>query len=141
MHRFFSKSETLLRLRRGPLADYLDRYAERLSEQGFCRAAARLPLVLIADFSIWLDMQRLTLNEIQPTVIDSFVEDRLRRVKPHAERSTLQRFLRLVKPEACTEASPPLSASQVLLEDFHRHFLEERGAVLASYLGLWPILH
>ena len=100
MHRFFSKPETLLRLRRGPLGDYLDRYADWLSEQGFCRAAARLHLVQIADFSLWLDKQGLTLNDVQPTVIDSFIEDRRRRVKPHAERSTLQRFLRLVRPEA-----------------------------------------
>jgi len=141
MHRFFSKPETLLRLRRGPLGDYLNRYADWLSEQGFCRVAARLHLVQIADFSLWLDKQGLTLNDIQPTTIDSFLEDRRRRVKPHAERSTLHRFLRLVRPEACTQAPPPLSASQVLLQDFRRHFLEERGAALVSYLALQPILH
>jgi hypothetical protein len=45
MHRFFSKPETLLRLRRGPLGDYLDRYAVWLSEQGFCRVHARLQLI------------------------------------------------------------------------------------------------
>jgi len=140
MHRFFSKPETLLRLRRGPLGDYLDRYADWLSAQGFCRAAARSHLVQIADFSLWLDKQGLTLNDVQPTGIDSFIEDRRRRVKPHAERSTLQRVLRLVRPEACTKVSPPLNASQVLLQDFRRHFLEERGAALVSYLTLQPIL-
>ena len=141
MHRFFSKPETLLRLHRGPLGDYLDRYADWLSEQGFCRAAARLHLVQIADFSLWLYKQGLTLNDIQPTVIDSFIKDRRRRVKPHAERSTLLRFLRLVRPEVCTQVSLPLNASQVLLQDFRRHFLEERGAALVSYLTLQPILH
>jgi hypothetical protein len=50
MHRFFAKPETLLRLRRGPLGDDLHRYADWLSEQGFCRATARLQLVQIADF-------------------------------------------------------------------------------------------
>jgi transposase len=30
MHRFFSKPETLLRLHRGPLGDYLDQYADWL---------------------------------------------------------------------------------------------------------------
>jgi hypothetical protein len=64
------------------LGDYLDRYADWLSEQGFCRAAARLHLVQIADFSLWLDKQGLTLNDIQLTTIDSFLEDRRRRVKP-----------------------------------------------------------
>ena len=141
MHRFFSKPETLLRLHRGPLADYLDRYADWLSEQGFCRAAARLHLLQIADFNLWLDKQGLTLNDIQPAVIDSFIEHRRRRVKAHGERCTLQRFLRLVKPEACTKVSPPLNASHVLLEDFRRHFLEKRGAAPVSYLALQPILH
>jgi len=57
MHRFFSKPETLQRLRRGPLGDHLDRYADWLSEPGFCRVHARLQLVQIADFSpiaLWL---------------------------------------------------------------------------------------
>jgi len=57
MHQFFSKTETLLRLRRGPLGNYLDRYADWLSEPGFCRVHARLQLVQIADFSpiaLWL---------------------------------------------------------------------------------------
>jgi hypothetical protein len=80
MHRFFSKPETLVRLRRGPLGDYLDRYADWLSEQGFCRVAARLHLVQIADFSLWLHQRGLTLNDVQPTIIDSFLEDRRRRV-------------------------------------------------------------
>jgi len=141
MHRFFSKAETLRRLRRGPLGDYLDRYADWLSEQGFCRAAARLHLVQIADFSLWLDKQGLTFNDIQPSVIDSFLEDRQRRVKAHGERSTLQRFVRLVRPEAYAQASSPLTASQLLLQDFRRHFLEERGAAPESYLALQPILH
>ena len=141
MHQFFSKPETLLRLHGGPLGDYLDRYADWLSEQGFCRAAARLHLVQIADFSLWLYKQGLTLNDIQPTVIDSFIKDRRRRVKPHAEQSTLLRFLRLVRLEVCTQVSLPLNASLVLLQDFRRHFLEERGAALVSYLTLQPILH
>jgi site-specific recombinase XerD len=140
MHRFFSKPQTLLRLRRGPLGDYLDRYAVWLSEQGFCRVHARLQLVQIADFSLWLDKRGLTIIDIQPATIDSFIEDRRRRVKPRAERSTLQRFLKLVRPEACTQVSPPLTASQILLQDFRRHFLDERGATQVSYLAFQPIL-
>lgn len=140
MHRFFSKPETRLRLRQGPLGGYMDRYADWLAEQGFCRVNARLQLAQISDFSSWLGKQGLTLVKVQPATIDSFLEDRQRRVKPHAERSTLQRFLRLVKPEACPEASPPPTASQVLLQDFRRHFLEERGAAQVSYFTFQPIL-
>ena len=140
MHQFFSKPETLLRLGRGPLGNYLDRYADWLSEQGFCRVHARLQLVQIADFSLWLHKQGLTIIDVQPATIDSFIEDRRRRIKPRAERSTLQRFLKLVSPEVCTQVSPPLTASQVLLHDFRRYFLEERGAAPVSYLTFQPIL-
>jgi hypothetical protein len=69
-----------------PLGDYLDRYAVWLSEQGFCRVHARLQLVQIADFSLWLTKRGLTIINIQPTTIDSFIEDRRRRVKPRAAR-------------------------------------------------------
>ena len=66
MHQFFSKTETLLSLRRGPLGNYLDRYAAWLSEQGFCRVNARLQLVQIADFSLWLHNRGLTIVGVQP---------------------------------------------------------------------------
>ena len=140
MHRFFSKPETRLRLRQGPLGGCMDRYADWLVEQGFCRVHARLQLTQIADFSRWLGKQGLTVVKVQPATLDSFLEDRRRRVKPHAERSTLQRLLRLVRPEAFTEASPPATASQVLLQNFRRHFLEERGGAHVSYLTFQPIL-
>lgn len=141
MHRYFSKPETIQRLRRGPLGEHLDCYADWLSEQGFCRAAARLHLVQIADFSRWLDKQRFTLSDVRPSLIYSFIKDRARRVKPHAELSALRRFLGLVRPEACTQSSPPLTASQILLQDFRRHMLEERGAVQVSYLVFEPIIN
>jgi site-specific recombinase XerD len=119
----------------------MDRYADWLSMQGFCRAAAQLKLRQIADFRVWLGKQRLTLNRIRPVLINRFVEIRHLRVKPHAEKSTLYRFLRLVGPEACIKAAPDLSASRSLLEDFRRHFVEDRGAVQVSYLAIEPILH
>ena len=65
MHQFFSKPETLLRLRRGPLGNDLDRYADWLSEQGFCRVHARLQLVQIADFSLWLHKRVLTIIDVE----------------------------------------------------------------------------
>ncbi len=94
----------------------------------------------IADFSRWLDKQGLTLNDVQPPLIDSFIEDRPHRVKPHAERSTLLRTLQLVKPEACAPAPTPLTASQILLQDFRRHLVEERGAAPVSYLAFQPLV-
>ena len=80
MHQFFSKPETLLRLRRGPLGNDLDRYADWLSEQGFCRVHARLQLVQIADFGLCLHKRGLTIMDVQPATIDSFIEDRRRRI-------------------------------------------------------------
>jgi hypothetical protein len=53
------------------LGDYLDRYAVWLSEQGFCWVHARLQLVQIADFGLWLDKRGLTIIKIQPATIDS----------------------------------------------------------------------
>ena len=78
MHQFFSKTETLLRLRRGPLGNYLDRYAAWLSEQGFCRVHGRLQLVQIADFSLWLHNRGLTIVGVQPATIDSLPSGRPR---------------------------------------------------------------
>jgi site-specific recombinase XerD len=140
MHRFFDKPETLKRLRRGPLSDPLDRYAAWLVQQGFCRATARLHLVQLADFSRWLEKRHLTLIDIDADVIDLFLADRRRRVRPHSERPTLQRFLRLVRPDMDAQAPPLLTASRAILQDFRRHFVEDRGAAEVSYLSLEPII-
>src|SRR5664280_2053798 len=128
MHRFFDKPDTLQRLGRGPLGDHLDRYADWLAQQGFCRATARLHLVQLADFSCWLEKQRLTLIDVSHSVVELFLEDRRRRIRPHGERLTLRRFLRLVKADTAAQSPLPFTASQGILQDFRRHYLEDRGA-------------
>jgi len=138
MHRFFDKPGTLQRLRRGPLGDHLDRYADWLAQQGFCRATARLHLVQLADFSRWLEKQRLTLDDISRNVLELFLEDRRRRIRPHAERLTLQRFLRLVRTGA--QAPPVVAPSRAILEEFRKGYLENRGAAAVTYLAFEPIL-
>jgi site-specific recombinase XerD len=140
MHRFFDKPDTLQRLRRGPLGDHLDRYADWLAQQGFCRATARLHLVQLADFSCWLEKQQLTLIDVSHNVVESFLEDRRRRIRPHGERLTLQRFLRLVKVDTAAQSPLPLTPSQHILQDFRRHYLEDRGAAEVTFRAFEPIL-
>ena len=140
MHRFFDKPETLQRLRRGPLGDHLDRYANWLAQQGFSRATARLHLVQLADFSHWLEKQRLTLADVSHNVLELFLEDRQRRIRPHAERLTLQRFLRLVKVDTASQTPLPLTSSQVILQDFRRHYMEDRGAAEVTVRAFEPIV-
>jgi site-specific recombinase XerD len=141
MHRFFDKPETIKRLHRGPLGDHLDRYADWLVQQGFGRASARLHLVQLADFSRWLMKRRLTLIDIDLDVIELFLEDRRRRVRPHAERLTLQRFLRLVRPGWDAQQAPLVTASRAILQDFGRYLMEDRGAAEVSCLSFEPIIH
>jgi hypothetical protein len=140
MHRFFHKPETIERLRRGPLGDRLDRYADWLAQQGFCRATARLHFVQLADFSRWLEKQRLTLADVSHNALELFLEDRRRRIRPHGERLTLQRFLRLVKVDTTAGTPLPLTSSQAMLRDFRRHYLEDRGAAEVTFRSFEPIL-
>ena len=73
MQQFFSRPETLLRLASSTFGNHLDRHAERPSEPGFCRVHARLQLVQISDFSLWL--QKTDHHRCASATIDSFIED------------------------------------------------------------------
>jgi hypothetical protein len=60
MEQFFENPQTLLRLREGPLGIYIDSFAKQLADQGYARSSARYQLLLVADFSRWLEQQQIT---------------------------------------------------------------------------------
>ena len=94
MEQFFKNPETLLRLHEGPLGPYIESFAKLLTDQGYAQCSARSCLRLVANFSRWLEQQRVTVEEITSEHIKQCVKEYTQQycsIRGHA--FTLQRFL------------------------------------------------
>ena len=77
MEQFFKNPETLLRLHEGPLGPYIESFAKLLTDQGYAQRSTHSYLRLVADFSRWLEQQRVIVEEITPEHIKSTLNSRI----------------------------------------------------------------
>lgn len=140
MGQFFKNPETLLRLHEGPLGAYIESFAKLLTDQGYAQCSARSYLRLVADFSRWLEQQRVIVEEITPEHIKQYFE------QPHhpSRRGyafTLQRFLDfLCQQGVIPQKTTPIVQTPVeLLADEFRSYLRQERALaettLIYYMG------
>ena len=61
---FFSHPKVMKRLRFGPLGSHIDSFAQILEVQGYKKSTAKYKITIVADFSRWLDQQRINLSEL-----------------------------------------------------------------------------
>ncbi|MGA8554872.1 MAG: hypothetical protein WB630_10675 [Candidatus Acidiferrales bacterium] len=54
MNLIFKDPKTCQRMHEGPLGQYVDSYAAEMYEQGYCKAAAKSQIRLVADLSRWM---------------------------------------------------------------------------------------
>ena len=84
MEQFFKDPQALLRMREGPLGNYIGSFAKRLTDQGYTQYSIRYQLRLVADFSRWLEQQRVTVHDLRPEHIGSYLQQRARRRRHRA---------------------------------------------------------
>ena len=92
MEQFFEKPQTLLRFHEGPLGPHIESFVKLLTDQGYAQRSVRSYLRLVADFTRWLEQQRVIVEEITPEHIKQYFK------QPHRPSRrgyafTLQRFL------------------------------------------------
>jgi site-specific recombinase XerD len=142
---FFVLPKTLRRLHEGPLGIHVDAYASRLVEQDFSPERARDRIRLIADFSGWLQRQRLGATDIDPQTVNRYLKNRKGHIHPgRGASSALHELLNvLCEKESGSEerSSEPADPCKRAEQDFERYLSQERGlsnATLANYL---PFVH
>ena len=57
---FFTSPKTISKCSQGPIAGYLEQYAQRLQEQGYARQTGRHHLAVLGAFNAWLDKRHLS---------------------------------------------------------------------------------
>lgn len=141
----FVLPKTVRRLRKGPLGDHIDAFAARLLEQGFSQAKACDKIRIVADLSGWLLRKSLGANDVDPQILQRYLEHCKRYMHPdRGAPSTVQELLAMLceKGIASQECSPEATHRYECVEnDFKRYLSQERGlspATLANYL---PFVH
>lgn len=104
---FLTSPKTISKYRRGPIAGYLEQYAQHLKEQGYARQTGRHHLAVLGAFNAWLDKRKLDATAVTVATAHRYLHWRWRRCRRrNYEATILERLLELVHP----------AMAQVLLE-------------------------
>ena len=142
-HCFRLGSVALQRYRVGPLAPYIDRFATRLSEQQYCQETARHKLRVVADFSVWLQRNRLALDHMNECVVARFFHCRKRRDARHGNASSVRLMLDVLRELGVVVGRPPeqtIRPVHPIEQRFERYLIQERRLSSASVLNTLPFV-
>lgn len=137
---FFKRSCTIHRLRRGPLAGHIDLLAAKLATEGFSRVHSRIQLRLVGHFNRWLEQLHLAADQLNEDVIERYRRWLMRRKRVRSEDvRTLTRLLDLLREQGIApqlQTKPVPTTREILIEDYRRHLLNERGLSEGSLRNL-----
>ncbi len=144
INQLFTFSSTIERLRQGPLSQHLDAYAVTVAEQGYAHDSIRQQIVVIADFSRWLNQKQIDLPSLDSEVVDRFL--RLRRRQHRVRRGdakALDRLLTMLHQIGAVKPhQPPVAdnARSKITKEFQRYLLQERGLSPLTLLNYVPVV-
>jgi site-specific recombinase XerD len=143
INKLFTFSSTIERLRQGPLSKHLDAYATAVAEQGYTHHSIKQQIVVIAEFSRWLNQKHVHIQALDSQVVDRFL--RLRRRQGRVRRGdpkALERLLTMLRQIGVVKHTPPVTdnAQARLVAEFQRYLLQERGLSPATLLNYVPVV-
>jgi site-specific recombinase XerD len=143
INQLFTFSSTIERLRQGPLNKHLDAYATAVVDQGYTHHAIRQQIIVIADFSRWLNRKHIDVQDLDSKVVDRFLrfrrrQQRVRRGDPKA----LERLLTMLRQIGVVKHQPPVAdtAHSRIIGEFRRHLLQDRGLSPLTLLNYVPVV-
>ena len=134
--------KTTERLRQGPLNEHLDAYSAMLAEQGYEPPSIRQQLLVIADFSGWLEKKEIAVRRIGDGDVDRFLRFRLRRERVRrGDLMALKRMLAMLRKKGVVNLEPAESnAIANVAAEYQQYLLEGRGLAPATLLNYMPVI-
>lgn len=143
-HYFFScrtDPRTIEVLTRGPLGPYLTAYAHRLHDEGYATQSGELQLRMLGHFNRWLERQRMVAAAVTSSTLDRYVRSRRRTRKlRRGDPAALSRVLDMLRRDHAAPSAPPLTAVQVVLQEFQHYLRHERSLAEATITNYTPIV-
>jgi integrase/recombinase XerD len=92
----------------GPLVDWLAQFEGLLAEQGYPSESMRRCLLLVADFSMWLKVQSLPVQQVTHTTAQKYLRYRSRhRRRTKGNASALRKFVQMLQHHGVVEQEAP----------------------------------
>ena len=147
---YFTAPKTLGRIHVGPLGAYVDSFVGRLHEQHYSRSSVQHFVRAVADWSRWLHVHGVELNDVNARHLDGFVRYRAQHARNGAVdrdgRRGLQKmlvWLRKTGVAAQSNVPLPLNDREIIVHDFGQYLLRQRGLsskTLRAYLIFGRVL-
>jgi site-specific recombinase XerD len=141
MDHYFRHDAIRRRIRGGPLNDYLDTFAQQLSEEGYAIDTGQRKLRTVFGLSQWMGRRGLQAHDLNEQVLKRFLADRRCQGRlRHTDPKAVAWFLEHLRQKGVVKrALPPCADSlqRPLERDFEHYLLQERGlaaATIDSYL-------
>ena len=124
--------------RRGPLAELMPGFAERLAALGYFRSAARARLRMVAELDCWLAEEDVELGDLVTVLVEPFLERRQEagvRLRTGRALIALVEYLQEIGRLGDLQPVVAMGPAEVLVERYRRYLLHERGLVEGTVAG------
>jgi site-specific recombinase XerD len=144
INQLFTFSSTIERLRQGPLSEHLDAYATGVAEQGYGHHSIRQQIVVIADFSRWLNQKHIDVQDLDGIVVHRFL--RLRRKQQRVRRGdpkALERLLAMLcQTGIVKQHQQPVedNTRSKVIDEFRCYLSQERGLSQSTLHNYVPVI-
>ena len=133
---------TIERLRQGPLSKYLDAYSAAQFEHGYEEQSIRMQILVIADFSGWIERQEIAVRSLDAQHVNRFLRLRQRQqAVRRGDPTALKRMLAMLREKGVVKREPavrnPLTR---VAAEFERYLLQERGLSPATLHNYVPVI-
>lgn len=138
---FFTDAPTIEKRCRGPIAAYLEQYAQRLRQQGYSRPTGRYHLGLLGDFNDWLERKGILTVEVDSYMAKRYLRGRRRRLMHRSDDELiLTRLVHMICPQAINPAPKASTAAEQVVQGYVRFLEEERGLSRATVVSYVPFI-
>ena len=131
--------------REGPLAGWLDAFADWLKAQGYAPRSAQHKVLLAARFNRWLEQEEIGIADIKPDHVARYLEHRYRRLRPRQhDRTALRHFLAFLRREGVVSFGDapegPMTDVERCVQASGRHLQRTRGLAPATMAKYAPVV-
>ena len=118
--------------RGGPLADWLDAFADLTAARGYAPSTSHRMILLASCFSQWLKQEAIAIADINPDHATRYLRHRAQRLRPRQhDRTSLRHFLDFLQREGVLsfEDAPtdPLTDAERCVQAYERYLQQTRG--------------
>ena len=131
--------------RTGPLAIWLDPFAQWLQAKGYASTTVSKKIRLASCFSLWLQQEAIALGNLSSSHLDRYLQYRWQRLRPAGgEQRTLRQLTEFLQQqggfsfEECSAS--PITDIELCVQAYERHLRQLRGLTTATVENYLPFV-